>query len=74
MTFTGLLLLYMGGEVLILGAVKFGERIGLSPLVVGLTVVAFATSTPELAVSIEAAMLTCPPRTTPATEGEFQWS
>lgn len=56
MTCAGLVLLYAGGETLILGSVKLGEKIGMSPLVIGLTVVAFGTSTPELAVSVEAAL------------------
>lgn len=56
MTGAGVVLLYAGGEVLILGAVKLGQRARLSPLVIGLTVVAFGTSTPELAVSVEAAL------------------
>ena len=56
MTGAGVVLLYAGGEALILGAVKLGQRARLSPLVIGLTVVAFGTSTPELAVSVEAAL------------------
>ncbi|WP_405229454.1 hypothetical protein [Lentisalinibacter sediminis] len=39
----GLLLLFVGAEMLIKGAVSLGERFGLSPLVIGLTVVAFGT-------------------------------
>ena len=56
MTGAGVVLLYAGGEALVLGAVKLGQRVGMSPLVVGLTVVAFGRSTPELAVSVEAAL------------------
>ncbi len=52
----GLLLLSVGAEVLIRGAVRIAQRFGLSPLVVGLTVVAFGTSAPELAVSTQAAL------------------
>lgn len=55
MTGAGFVLLYAGGEALILGAVKLGQRVGMSPPVIGLTVVAFGTSAPELAVSIEEA-------------------
>ncbi len=51
----GLALLFVGAEALIKGAVSLGTRLGLSPLVVGLTVVAFGTSTPELVVSVNAA-------------------
>ena len=52
----GLLLLFVGAEMLIRGAVSLGERFGLSPLVIGLTVVAFGTSAPELVVSVDAAL------------------
>ena len=52
----GLCLLYFGGELLVKGAVDIGERIGLSTLVIGLTLVAFGTSAPELAVSLDAAL------------------
>ncbi|MCC7411678.1 MAG: calcium/sodium antiporter [Gammaproteobacteria bacterium] len=49
-------LLFIGGEALIRGATALGLRLGLSPLVVGLTIVAFGTSSPELAVSLDAAL------------------
>jgi cation:H+ antiporter len=52
----GLLLLYVGAEALVHGSAALARRIGLSPLVIGLTVVAFGTSTPELAVSVKAAL------------------
>lgn len=52
----GGLLLYGGGEVLVRSAAQLGLRFGMSPLVVGLTVVAFGTSSPELAVSVGAAL------------------
>jgi cation:H+ antiporter len=52
----GLALLFVGAEMLIKGAVSIGTRLGLSPLVVGLTVVAFGTSAPELVVSVDAAL------------------
>jgi len=51
----GLVLLTVGADVLVRGASGLARRCGLSPLVVGLTVVAFGTSAPELAVSIKAA-------------------
>jgi cation:H+ antiporter len=51
----GLVALVAGAEVLVRGASSLAVRTGLSPVVVGLTVVAFGTSTPELAVSIGAA-------------------
>ncbi|MDB4386621.1 calcium/sodium antiporter [Akkermansiaceae bacterium] len=49
----GLVLLYFGAEWLVAGASELAVRLGISPLVVGLTVVAFGTSAPELAVSID---------------------
>jgi cation:H+ antiporter len=51
----GLVLLYVGGEGLVRGAAALGIRFGMSPLVAGLTIVAFATSAPELAISVDAA-------------------
>lgn len=54
-SFFGLLLLYFGAEGLVRGSSSLGLRFGLSPLVVGLTIVAFGTSAPELAVSMNAA-------------------
>ena len=53
---TGGLLLYYGGDWLVDGAVGLSLRWGLTPLVVGLTVVAFGTSAPELAVCIKAGL------------------
>ena len=52
----GLVLLYFGAEGLVRGSASLALRLGLSPLVVGLTVVAFGTSSPELMVSLKAAM------------------
>ena len=49
-------LLYVGGESLVRGASGLASRLGLSPLAIGLTVVAFGTSTPELVVSVNAAL------------------
>lgn len=56
----GLLLLFVGGEALVRGAAALALRLGLSPLAVGLTVVAFGTSTPELVVSLDAAFAGVP--------------
>lgn len=53
----GLVLLYFGAEGLVRGSSSLALRLGLSPLVVGLTVVAFGTSSPELVVSLKAATL-----------------
>jgi cation:H+ antiporter len=50
-----LVVLYFGANALVKGAASVAERLGVSALVVGLTVVAFGTSTPELIVSIQAA-------------------
>ncbi len=52
----GLVLLCLGAESLIRGAVALALKFGLSPLVVGLTVVAFGTSSPEIVVGVKAAM------------------
>ena len=49
----GLVLLIGGAELLVRGASRIAGIAGISPLVVGLTVVAFATSAPELAASFE---------------------
>lgn len=49
----GLALLLSGGEVLIRGATRLAAAAGIPPVVVGLTVVAFATSAPELAIGIQ---------------------
>ena len=50
----GLSLLYFGGEFLVKGSVALSLRIRISTLVVGMTVVSFATSAPELFVSLQA--------------------
>ena len=46
--FGGLVLLYFGAEWLVKGSSELAIRLGISPLVVGLTVVAFGPSAPEL--------------------------
>jgi cation:H+ antiporter len=51
----GLGLLIAGAEVLVRGASRLAAGVGVSPLVIGLTVVAFGTSSPELAVSVQSA-------------------
>ncbi|MGQ0673459.1 MAG: calcium/sodium antiporter [Hyphomicrobium sp.] len=56
----GLLLLATGGEFLVRGAVAVAERLGMSPLLIGLTLVGFGTSTPELVTSVQAAMAGAP--------------
>lgn len=52
----GLVLLIVGAESLVRGASRLAGALGISPLIIGLTVVAFGTSSPELAVSIKAAL------------------
>jgi len=52
----GLLTLIVGADLLVRGAVKLAAAVGVSGLTIGLTVVAFGTSAPELAVSARAAL------------------
>lgn len=52
----GLALLVAGAELLVRGAARLALRFGISPLVIGLTVVAFGTSAPELAVTVQAGL------------------
>jgi len=54
--FLGLLLLVVGGEFLVRSSVALSFKLRLSKMVIGLTVVSFATSTPELLVSVQAAL------------------
>jgi len=56
-TVFGLAILIAGGDFFVRGTVGAAERIGISPLIIGLTFVAFATSLPELATSIQAAQV-----------------
>lgn len=56
----GLALLAIGGELLVRGAVGMAARLGISPLLAGLTIVGFGTSTPELATSVQAALAGSP--------------
>ena len=51
----GLLGLFLGGEALVRGSVGIARRMAIPPLLIGLTVVGFGTSTPELLVSVDAA-------------------
>lgn len=52
----GGLLLFVGGDAVVRAGTAIGLHFGLSPVVVGLTIVAFGTSAPELAVSLDAAL------------------
>jgi cation:H+ antiporter len=51
----GLVFLILGAELLVRGAARLAVSFGVAPLVIGLTVVAFGTSAPELAVSVQSA-------------------
>ena len=51
-----LVVLYFGADFLVKGSSSLAVRFGISPLVVGLTVVAFGTSAPELLVSVQSAL------------------
>lgn len=51
----GLALLILGAELMVRGASRLSLSLGIAPLVVGLTVVSFGTSAPELAISIKSA-------------------
>lgn len=53
----GIILLFAGAEGLVRGSSSLALRLGISPLVIGLTIVGFATSSPELVVSINAALI-----------------
>lgn len=54
--FIGLVLLTVGGEALVRGALAAARRLGVSPLLAGLVIVGFGTSAPELVVSVQAAL------------------
>jgi cation:H+ antiporter len=52
----GLIVLILGGELLVRGSTSIALKAKISPLVVGLTIVAFGTSAPELLISVKAAL------------------
>jgi cation:H+ antiporter len=56
----GLALLVLAGDALVRGAVNLALRLGIPALIVGLTVVAFGTSAPELLVSVQAVLRGAP--------------
>lgn len=56
----GLIGLVIGGELLVRGAVSAAKAFGISPMVIGLTLVGFGTSTPELVTSLQAALTGSP--------------
>ncbi|HAD24794.1 MAG TPA: sodium:proton exchanger [Alphaproteobacteria bacterium] len=60
MAIAGLALLLLTGDLLVRGAVGVACRLGIPPLVIGLTIVAFGTSAPELMICIQAALAGSP--------------
>jgi cation:H+ antiporter len=52
----GLVVLILGAELLVRGASRLAAAVGVSPLVIGLTIVAAGTASPEIAVSLQAAL------------------
>lgn len=56
----GLILLIGGGELLVRGAVRLADHLGVSPLIVSIVIIGFGTSAPELAASIEASRIGSP--------------
>lgn len=56
----GFVLLFAGGEALVRGSVAVATRLGVSKLVIGLTLVGFGTSTPEMVTSLQAALAGAP--------------
>lgn len=52
----GLIILYFGGEGLVKGSSRLARSMGINPVLIGLTIVAFGTSAPELVVSIIASI------------------
>ncbi len=56
-TLAGILLLYLGAELLVRGSVALSQKFRVTPLLIGLIVIGLGTSSPELVVSIEAALI-----------------
>lgn len=55
--FISLILLFFGGEIFVKGSSSLAYKLGIAPMVVGLTIVALGTSSPELGVSIKASLI-----------------
>ena len=55
LTIVGLVMLCFGGNWLVSGGVAISKKLGISKLIIGMTIIAYGTSTPELAASIAAA-------------------
>ena len=51
---SGLIILLLGGEFLVRGSVLIAKKLKISPFIIGLTIVSFGTSAPELLVSLQA--------------------
>ena len=60
MLVAGFVLLVIGGDLLVRGAVRLAERLGMSPMLIGLVIVGLGTSSPELAASVQAAIAGSP--------------
>lgn len=56
----GFVLLFLAGELLVRGASNLAEKLGVQPLVIGIVIVGFGTSVPELATSVRAALQDAP--------------
>lgn len=56
----GLVLLFFGGEGLVRGSVTISRRLGISAILIGVVVVGFGTSAPELLVSVKASLMEQP--------------
>ena len=56
----GLVILLLAGDALVKGAVNLALRLGIAPLIVSLTIVAFGTSAPEMLVSVQAVLEEAP--------------
>lgn len=56
----GFIILVVAAEAMVRGAVVIADRMGISPMVIGMTVVAFGTSAPELVVSLDASLSGAP--------------
>lgn len=56
----GFVLLVLGGELLVKGAVDVAKKFGMSPLLIGITLVGFGTSSPELVTSVQASLVGSP--------------
>ncbi len=52
----GLVLLVVGAEILVRGAARLAGSLGISPLVIGLTIVSYGTSSPEMAVAVQSSL------------------